>query len=141
MLNEEIIQARVAEILSEKGFNVVASETKEGFKKPAVFINVYPATVRREGPCMEHVADTVEIKYIPKLETVEHCAAAAQEIRNTFMYIPFEVQERKLTIQEMEFDVEDKALYVYFNLDYYQEIPTEDDDYEEIESLEIGGNI
>ena len=34
MINEKEIQTRVAELLTENGFNVVASETEEGFKKP-----------------------------------------------------------------------------------------------------------
>jgi hypothetical protein len=38
----------------------------------------------------------------------------------------------------MEFDVEDKALYVYFNLEYYRMIPTEEE-YDEVETLEMGG--
>ena len=62
MINEKDIQTRVAELLMENGFNVVASEKEEGFQKPAVFVNVYPATVTLEGAAMEHVTDTVEIK-------------------------------------------------------------------------------
>jgi hypothetical protein len=138
MINELMIQERVAQILTENGYRVIAAEVDEGFKKPAVFVSVYPATLHREGPYMESVTDTVEIRYIPKNETVEHCAAAAQDLRNIFMYAPFEVSERKLTIQEMEFDVEDKALYVYFNLEYYRMIPTEEE-YDEVETLEMGG--
>ena len=141
MINEKDIQTRVAELLMENGFNVVASEKEEGFQKPAVFVNVYPATVTLEGAAMEHVTDTVELKYIPSVETVEECADIAQKMRSIFMYKPFDIKDRHLTIQTIEFDIEKYILYVMFELDYYQETPNVYDDYEEMEELILGGDI
>ena len=141
MINEKEIQTRVAELLTENGFNVVASEKEEGFQKPAVFVNVYPATVTLEGAAMEHVTDTVEIKYIPSVETVEECADIAQKMRSIFMYKPFDIKDRHLTIQTIEFDIEKYILYVMFELDYHQETPNVYDDYEEMEELILGGDM
>lgn len=141
MINEKDIQTRVAELLTENGFNVIASEVEEGFQKPAVFVNVYPATVTLEGAAIEHVTDMVEIKYIPSVETVEECAETAQRIRNILMYKPFDIKDRHLTIQTIEFDIEKYILYVMFELDYYQETPNVYDDYEEMEELILGGDI
>lgn len=141
MINEKEIQTRVAELLTENGFNVVASEKEEGFQKPAVFVNVYPATVTLEGAAMEHVTDTVEIKYIPSVETVEECADVAQKMRSIFMYKPFDIKDRHLTIQEIEFDIDKYILYTMFDLDYYQETPNVYDDYDEMEELVLGGDI
>lgn len=141
MINEKEIQTRVAELLTENGFNVVSSETEEGFKKPAVFVNVYPATVTLEGAAMEHVTDTVEIKYIPAVETVEECADIAQKMRNIFMYKPFDIKERHLTIQSIEFDIEKYILYTMFDLDYYQETPSVYEEYDEMNELVLGGDI
>lgn len=141
MINEKEIQTRVAELLTENGFNVIASEVEEGFQKPAVFVNVYPATVTLEGVAMEHVTDTVEIKYIPSVETVEECAETAQRIRNIFMYKPFDIKDRHLTIQTIEFDIEKYILYVMFELDYYQETPSVYEEYEEMGELILGGDI
>lgn len=141
MINEKEIQTRVAELLTENGFNVVASEKEEGFQKPAVFVNVYPATVTLEGAAMEHVTDTVEIKYIPSVETVEECADVAQKMRSIFMYKPFDIRDRHLTIQEIEFDIDKYILYTMFDLDYYQETPNVYDDYDEMEELVLGGDI
>ena len=141
MINEKEIQTRVAELLTENGFNVVASEKEEGFQKPAVFVNVYPATVTLEGAAMEHVTDTVEIKYIPSVETVEECADVAQKMRSIFMYKPFDIKDRHLTIQEIEFDIDKYILYTMFNLDYYQETPNVYEDYDEMEELILGGDI
>ena len=141
MINEKEIQTRVAELLTENGFNVVASEKEEGFQKPAVFVNVYPATVTLEGAAMEHVTDTVEIKYIPSVETVEECADIAQRMRSIFMYKPFDIKDRHLTIQEIEFDIDKYILYTMFNLDYYQETPNVYEEYDEMEELVLGGDI
>lgn len=141
MINEKEIQTRVAELLTENGFNVVASEKEEGFQKPAVFVNVYPATVTLEGAAMEHVTDTVEIKYIPSVETVEECADIAQKMRGIFMYKPFDIKDRHLTIQEIEFDIDKYILYTMFNLDYYQETPNVYEEYDEMEELVLGGDI
>ena len=141
MINEKEIQTRVAELLTENGFNVVASETEEGFKKPAVFVNVYPAVVTLEGTAMEHVTDTVEIKYIPVVETVEECTETAQKMRNIFMYKPFDIKERRLTIQSIEFDIEKYILYTIFDLDYYQETPSVYEEYDGMENLVLGGSV
>ena len=141
MINETEIQTRIAEMLTENGFNVFASEQEEGFQKPAVFVNVYPATVTLEGAAMEHVTDTVEIKYIPSVETVEECAGIAQEMRDIFMYKPFDIKDRHLTIQEIEFDIDKYILYTMFDLDYYQETPNVYEDYDEMEELILGGDI
>ena len=141
MINEKEIQTRVAKLLTENGFNVVASEKEEGFQKPTVFVNVYPATVTLEGAAMEHVTDTVEIKYIPSVETVEECADIAQKMRGIFMYKPFDIKDRHLTIQSIEFDIEKYILYTMFDLDYYQETPSVYEEYEEMGNLVLGGDI
>lgn len=141
MINEKEIQTRVAKLLTENGFNVVASEKEEGFQKPTVFVNVYPATVTLEGAAMEHVTDTVEIKYIPSVETVEECADIAQKMRGIFMYKPFDIKDRHLTIQSIEFDIEKYILYTMFDLDYYQETPNVYEEYDEMKELVLGGDI
>lgn len=141
MINEKEIQTRVAKLLTENGFNVVASEKEEGFQKPTVFVNVYPATVTLEGAAMEHVTDTVEIKYIPSVETVEECADIAQKMRGIFMYKPFDIKDRHLTIQEIEFDIEKYILYTMFDLDYYQETPSIYEECDGMENLVLGGSV
>lgn len=141
MINEKEIQTRVAELLTENGFNVVASEKEEGFQKPTVFVNVYPATVTLEGAAMEHVTDTVEIKYIPSVETVEECADIAQKMRGIFMYKPFDIKDRHLTIQEIEFDIEKYILYTMFDIDYYQETPSIYEECDGMENLVLGGSV
>ena len=47
MITEKDIKTRIAEILTDNGFNVVASEIEEGFDKPAVFVSVFPASAKK----------------------------------------------------------------------------------------------
>ena len=142
MITEKDIQTRIAEILTEAGFNVVASEVEEGFHKPAVFVSVYPASAVKLtcGGATEEKTDTVEIKYIPALETVEDCVYAADIMKRLFFYRSFDIQDRHLTIQEIEFEVEKNVLYVYFDLSFIQPVESEEE-YEPIENLELGGNV
>ena len=142
MLTEKEIQTRIAEILTDGGFLVIASEVEEGFKKPAVFVTVYPASAEKLtcGGATEQITDTVEIKYVSGVETVEDCIDAAHKIKRLFYYSTFSIQDRHLTIQEIEFEVEKTTLYVYFDLSFIQAVDS-DEEFETIETLEIGGGI
>lgn len=127
MITEKDIQSRLAEILSDAGFNVVASEVDEGFSKPAVFVTVYPANAKLLscGGATEEVTDTVEIQYVSSAETVEDCIETADRIKRIFLYSPFKIQNRRITIQEIEFEIEKKTLYVYFEITFIQPVDTD----------------
>lgn len=139
MITEKDIQKHIAEILSKNNFHVVASEITEGFSKPAVFVSVFPAkaSLLSCGGATEEITDSVEIKYISGAETVEDCIDAADKIKKIFLYHPFDIQDRHLTIQEIEFDIEKTVLYVYFDITFIQEIEREND-YDEMEFLQLG---
>lgn len=142
MITEKDIKARIGEILTENDFNVVASEVDEGFDKPAVFVAVYPASAKLLlcGGATEEVTDSVEIKYISAVETVEDCVDTANRIKRLFLYKPFDIADRHLTIQEIEFEVEKTVLYVYFDLSFIQAVDT-DEEYDQMENLQMEGLI
>ena len=142
MITEKDIKTRIAEILTEHGFNVVASEIEEGFNKPAVFVAVFPASAEKLscGGATEQVTDSVEIKYIPAVETVEDCIDNANTIKQLFYYNTFDIQDRHLTIEQIEFEIEKTTLYVYFDISFIQLIDT-DDDYDEMTDLVLEGGI
>lgn len=141
MINEKDIKTRLAELLTEDGFRAVSEETEEGFERPAAFISVYPALIALEGPGMENVTDEIEIAYHPTVRTVEHLSETAQKLRDLLMYKPLAVGDRKLTIQEIEFEIEDLVLFTRFELSYYQETPNVYEEYDEMEELVLGGDI
>lgn len=142
MITEKDIQSRLAEILSDAGFNVVASEVKEGFSKPAVFISVLPssATLQACGGATEEVTDSVEIKYISALETDEDCIDAAWRFKKLFLYQPFDIADRHITIQTIEFDIENSVLYVYFDIEFTQAVDR-GVEYDDMSELILTGGI
>lgn len=142
MITEKDIQTRLAEILSDAGFNVVASEVKEGFSKPAVFISVIPssATLQTCGGATEEVTDSVEIKYISALETDEDCIDAAWRFKELFLYQLFDIADRHITIQTIEFDIENSVLYVYFDIEFTQAVDR-GIEYDDMSELILTGGI
>lgn len=142
LITEKDIQSRIAEILSDAGFNVVASEIKEGFSKPAVFISVVPysATLQACGGATEEVTDSVEIKYISAAETVEDCVNAANKLKKIFLYQPFDIADRHITIQTIEFDIENSVLYVYFDIEFKQAVDREIE-YDDMSELILTGGV
>ena len=142
MITEKDIQTRLAEILSDAGFNVVASEVKEGFSKPAVFISVIPssATLQTCGGATEEVTDSVEIKYISALETDEDCIDAAWRFKELFLYQPFDIADRHITIQTIEFDIENSVLYIYFDIEFTQAVDR-GIEYDDMSELILTGGI
>lgn len=86
----------------------MASEVDEGFDKPAVFVTVYPSRTKLLtcGGATEEMTVTVEIQYISALETVEDCIDATNKIKQIFLYKSFDIQDRHITVDEMEFEIE-----------------------------------
>lgn len=140
MITEKDIQKRLAEILTGNGFNVVASEVDEGFDKSAVFVMVYPSSTKLLtcGGATEEMTVTVEIQYISALETVEDCIDATNKIKQIFLYKSFDIQDRHITVDEMEFEIEKTVLYVYFEISLIQAVDNAED-FEEIKDLIIKG--
>ena len=136
MITEKDIQTRISEILTDAGFNVVASEVEEGFNKPAVFVSVFPADAKLLscGGASEEVTDSIEIKYISALETVEDCIGAYSRIKELFLYPTFDIMDRHLTIHEMNFEIEKGAMYVYFDINFIQAVD-KTEKYDEMLSL------
>ena len=142
MITEKDIQTRISEILTDAGFNVVASEVEEGFNKPAVFVSVFPADAKLLfcGGASEEVTDSIEIKYISALETVEDCIDASHRIKELFLYQPFDIADRHITIQTIEFDIENSVLYVYFDIEFTQAVDR-GIEYDDMSELILTGGI
>ena len=63
MIEIKDIQTAVAKLLKKNDYSVVASEVKEGFTKPACFIEVMPVSVTIENQFNELITNSVEISY------------------------------------------------------------------------------
>ena len=87
---------------------------------------------------MEDDVYSVTIKYIPKTETAQECAEAAEKIRETLMYSTIDIQDRHLTMETIEMVIEDEQLSVSFEIPITQSID-ECDDYDNAETIEMRG--
>jgi len=136
MITIKDIQIAVGKTLTANGYTVMASEVKEGFDKPACFVDVFPVNATVETEVREFVTDSVEISYRPAIETREDLIENAEKFKNIFLYSPIEINNRFLSVNEITFDVDKTVLKAYFELEFYQETETEIKKYPLMKDLE-----
>lgn len=137
MINSSDIRKYLAQKLTEQGFTIYSSEATEGFKKPAVFLYVYPRKVTLYGESWEDDVYSVNILFIPKSETAQECAEAAEKIKHCVLADTMNIQNRKLTIESMELDIDDAILNVGFEINITQLTEYKEEIYENAGILEI----
>ena len=124
MITIKDIQTAVSKLLTKNKYSVIASEVKEGFQKPACFIEVFPVSVAAENKFYELVTLGIEISYHPLMETKEELIINAEKLKNIFLYTPIKVKDRFLSVNEITFDSDKSALTTYFELEFLQETNT-----------------
>ena len=124
MITIKNIQTAVSKLLTKNKYSVIASEVKEGFQKPACFIEVFPVSVAAENKFHELVTLGIEISYHPLMETKEELILNAEKLKNIFLYTPIKVKDRFLSVNEITFDSDKSALTAYFELEFLQETNT-----------------
>ena len=129
------IQTSVGKVLQANNYTVIASEVKDGFPKPACFIEVMPASVAVENKYSELVTVSVEITYHPEIETKEELIQTAEAFKNIFLYTPIKVKDRFLSVNELIFDTDKSALVTNFELEFYQETKQETEEFPKMEKL------
>ena len=124
MITIKDIQTAVSKLLTKNKYSVIASEVKEGFQKPACFIDVFPVSVAAENKFYELVTLGIEISYHPSMETKEELVVNAEKLKNIFLYTPIKVKDRFLSVNEITFDSDKSVLTTYFELEFLQETNT-----------------
>lgn len=124
MITIRDIQTAVSKLLTKNKYSVIASEVKEGFQKPACFIEVFPVSVAAENKFYELVTLGIEISYHPLIETKEELILNAEKLKNIFLYTPIKVKDRFLSVNEITFDSDKSVLTAYFELEFLQETNT-----------------
>lgn len=124
MITIKDIQTAVSKLLTKNKYSVIASEVKEGFQKPACFIEVFPMSVAAENKFYELVTLGIEISYHPLMETKEELIINAEKLKNIFLYTPIKVKDRFLSVNEIAFDSDKSVLIAYFELEFLQETNT-----------------
>ena len=124
MITIKDIQTAVSKLLIKNKYSVIASEVKEGFQKPACFIEIFPVSVVTENKFYELVTLGIEISYHPSMETKEELIVNAEKLKNIFLYTPIKVKDRFLSVNEITFDSDKSVLTAYFELEFLQETNT-----------------
>ena len=124
MITIKDIQTVVSKLLTKNKYSVIASEVKEGFQKPACFIEIFPVSVATENKFYELVTLGIEISYHPLVETKEELILNAEKLKNIFLYTPIKVRDRFLSVNEITFDSDKSVLIAYFELEFLQETNT-----------------
>ena len=124
MITIKDIQSAVSKLLQKNSYSVIAAEVKEGFTKPACFVDVMPVSVTTENKFYELVTMGIEISYHPAIETKEELISNAEKMKNAFLYTPLKVKDRYLSVNEVTFDTDKSALITYFELEFIQETNT-----------------
>ncbi len=124
MITIKDIQTAVSKLLTKNKYSVIASEVKEGFQKPACFIEIFPVSVAAENKFYELVTLGIEISYHPSMETKEELVVNAEKLKNIFLYTPIKVKDRFLSVNEITFDSDKSVLTTYFELEFLQETNT-----------------
>lgn len=124
MIKVKDIQTAVSKLLTKNKYSVIASEVKEGFQKPACFIEVLPVSTELQNKFSELVTVSVEISYHPLMETKEELILNAEKLKNIFLYTPIKVKDRFLSVNEIIFDSDKSVLIAYFELEFLQETNT-----------------
>lgn len=124
MITIKDIQTAVSKLLTKNKYSVIAFEVKEGFQKPACFIEVFPVSVATENKFYELVTLGIEISYHPLMETKEELILNAEKLKNIFLYTPIKVKDRFLSVNEITFDSDKSVLTAYFELEFLQETNT-----------------
>ena len=124
MITIKDIQTAVSKLLTKNKYSVIASEVKEGFQKPACFIEIFPVSVATENKFYELVTLGIEISYHPLVETKEELILNAEKMKNIFLYTSIKVKDRFLSVNEITFDSDKSVLTAYFELEFLQETNT-----------------
>lgn len=124
MITIKDIQTAVSKLLTKNKYSVIASEVKEGFQKPACFIEVLPVSIATENKFYELFTLGIEISYHPLMETKEELILNAEKLKNIFLYTPIKVKDRFLSVNEITFDSDKSVLIAYLELEFLQETNT-----------------
>lgn len=137
MIKSPDVRKYFVEKLKKNGFNVFSSEIQEGFRKPATFLYVYPVKIQLYGNELEDDVYRVSILFIPKNEVMQECTAAAEEIRKIVFYDTADIDGRKITIESMEFEIDNDSLTVDFDVSITQVTERMENVYENTGILEM----
>ena len=142
MITIKEIKTEIVSVLENEGYSVIATEIKEGFQKPAVFVDVFKTGSEVQSKYMKFISVGVEMLYVPAVETHEHLIEVADAMELLLANRELEVGDRVLHIDDVACENEGNNLAISFEIEFYQETNPADADIDDgemdiIESLEV----
>jgi len=139
MIDTKEIKTEIVAVLEQARHSVIATEVKEGFTKPAFFVDVFKAGSAVQNRYIKFVSVGVEITYTPVVETHEHLIEIADDMEQLFTNRELEVGDRVLHIDDVSCDIDGNTLSISFELEFHQETGAEmtDADLDTIQELEV----
>lgn len=136
MITERDIKRHISDILTDNGYTVLAAETAEGFSRPCMCVDIQPVSVERENEFTAFMTVTCEITYFPHDATREAIISVYEQMRKMFFYPTFDVGDRHITVDRVDYSMEEPNLTVSFELAFYTDIPHTENN-ETMQEIEI----
>lgn len=135
----EDIHKAIVKRLTTNGCHVEPAEVKEGFPKPSYFVDMDYSSVEEVNPYLDDIEIKCSIQYIPKIETKYELVKCQKFMRDILMRNPIKTDEGSVCIHRLEFDTSlFPSLITNFTIAITEEV-ADNDEYEKLENLEIGG--
>ena len=122
------------------GVDVVAQEVREGFKRPAFFMQLIPYGSKRDNEYILVRNFYVNIHYFPQSYTNIDCLEMGDTLTELFEK-PLEAEDRTLTADDIEVEIIDEVLQVKIYYRLCDSAYTDDEQSEYMEELNINEEV
>ena len=137
MIGSEDIERALAQLLSENGFLVVPVDVRDGFRKPACSIDVFPCSCTALSWYVEEDSFTVDITYYPEHETQEELIRSAEILKKTLLYTPLQIEKRVVDTNRVEMAREGMEMHIFLEYTLEQNPHGNEDYADKMEDLNL----
>ena len=136
MLGYEMIKKGVIGMIKPLGINIIASDMRSGFKKPAFFVQLMPISEDSDCDISLNIL-TINIHYFSDDKTDLDNLKMLTKLRKIFVNC-VEFEDRSLTIYDKRYELDENILQFKFDLKYTEGVEKEiNPDLEKMEHLYI----
>lgn len=139
MLSIVDIKKAIVTKLKTFGINIVASDIRSGFKKPAFFVQVIPIS-EDTGSDITINTLVINIHYFSEDKTDLDNLKMIDKLKKVFIN-KLEINDRTVTISDKRYDIDDNVLQFMFDIRYTEEVHRESvDAYDPIGDIQFKVN-
>lgn len=139
MLSIVDIKKAIVTKLKPFGINIVASDIRSGFKKPAFFVQIMPIGEDVNSDISINTL-TINIHYFSEEKTDLDNLKMIDKLKKVFIN-KLEINDRTVTISDKRYDIDDNVLQFMFDIRYTEEVYIESiDTYDPIGDMQFKVN-